>query len=781
MTQTLSHIYEAPEPDLHGSIGLPELALPPRPGLLRRVRFHALVLWGYLYVIEMLLLLVAGLAVLGVIWFLLVPLLVIVLPALRLKLTPPDGLELTSANAPGLLELVERHRRRLKAPRLSGVVLVPEPNAFVCEVPRLGVLGWNRIYLAIGIPYLLALSPEELEGVIVHELAHVARRHVASAAGLRSSLGRWQQLDERLAQRRHWSGRFFRPFLRRYIPRLERSTLAFRRWHEYEADRLAAEAVGAAAVSGLVRVSLLDRHLNESLWDAVFRLADDSAIPPAPYARMRAAARASFASARARTSDLVRQLESDWTHPTLAQRLRAMGVDRIELAGLKPPTASAGDVYAGPGLSELLAFFDERWQAVVEAGWRERHDEAQELRQRLESLGSDEQEERASLTARLNGAGPAEPMFAALLRDDPDNAAAHYWIGRAQLERGDDRGLDALERAVALDLHSTPDATDAAVAFLVDAERPEEADAWRDRNGEYMFRFALADRERSEIRDTDEVEAHGLPDETVRQVVETLRGLKALKRAYLVRKRLAYFQDEAPLWVLGIRVRDRAFRLYRAKNTDGIVDQCLALLEPILGGRFWVVVLEGEYAPLEPRMNAIRGSRLVGRKARTVSLRRSAGVRTVVVAAVVCLAILAAAIRLVEDEATRGARAPVEDVRSAASVPTGVTNWGRRAQAACLAIRGSETVPRNRQAQAAWERAFIEALARAGTTTGSSAAIRLAQTRLGALEEALAFERAGDAKGRNAALRRHDLNLAATRALTALGVPACTTPSRIAG
>lgn len=782
MTQTLSHAYQPPERELYGSIRLPEVELPPRPGFRRRVSFHALVLWGYVYVLGMLLLLVAGLAVLGPLWFLfgIVPLLGVVLPALRLKLPPPEGLKLTSANAPELVELVERHRKRLKARRLSGVVLVEEPAAFVYEVPRLGVLGWNRIYLGIGIPYLLALSAEELEGVIVHELAHVARRHVASAAGLRSSLGRWQQLDARLAERRHWSGRFFRPFLRRYIPRLERSTLAFRRWHEHEADRLAAEAVGGAAATGLVRIALLERHLDESFWDEVFRLADERATPPAPYARMRAAARAPFASARARTAELVRQLESDWTHPTLTQRLRAMGVDRIELPGLKPPTASAGDVYAGQSLAELLASFDHRWQALVEAGWRERHDEAQELRQRLESMGAEEPEERAFLTLRFHGVAAAEPLFAATLRDDPDNAAAHYWIGRAQLERGDERGLEALERAVALDLHSSPDATDAAVSFLVDAERPEEADAWRERNREYLFRLALADQERSQIRESDEVEPHGLPDDTLHEVVETLRGLKPLKRAYLVRKRLADFRDQAPLWILGIRIRERTFRLDRAKNTDAIVDQCLAALEPHLDGHFWVVVLEGEYAPLEPKMNAIRGSRLLGRKARTVGLRRGAGVRTVAVAAVICFAIFAAAIRLVEDEATtRSVDAPAADVQPEA--PDGVSDWAARAQAACLAIRGGETIPRSREAQAAWERAFIEALAQAGTTTGSSAAIRLAQTRLGALEEALAFEQAGDAKGRNAALQRHDRNLAPTRALTALGAPACATPSRVAG
>jgi Zn-dependent protease with chaperone function len=782
MTQTMPHSYRSPESELQGSIPLPEVDLPPRPGLRRRAGLVALVLTGYVYVLGMLLVLALGMLGLGFIWiiFVLVPLLGAVLPALRLKLTPPDGLKLTRANAPDLLELIERHRKRLKAPRLSGVVLVDEPTAFAYEVPRLGVLGWNRIYLGIGAPYLVALSPEELEGVVVHELAHVARRHVASAAGLRSSLGRWQQLDARLEEHRHWSSRFFRPFLRRYIPRLERSTLAFSRWHEYEADRLAAEAVGEAAATGLVRISLLDRHLGEVLWDDVFRLADDVATPPAPYSRMRSAARVPFASPRARLADLVRRVESDWTHPTLAQRLRGMGDDRIELTRLKPPTASAGDVYTGGHLFDLLASLDEAWQGRVESGWRERHDEAQELRQQLDSLGSDERLERAFLTARLHGAAAAEPLFAAILREEPDHAPASYWVGRAQLERGDDRGLGALERAVALDVHATPDATETAVSFLVDAERLEEADEWRDRNGQYLFRIALADHERSQISETDEVEPHGLADETVQQVTATLRGLKTIKRAYLVRKRLAEFEDEAPLWIVGIRVRDRAFRLYRAKDTTGIVDRCLAELEPILGAHFWVVVLEGAYAPLEPRMNAIRGARVVGRKARTVALRRSAGLRTVALAAFVCLALLFAAIRLVEGPAPSSSSAPVEDVESAGSMPTGISDWGKKAQEGCLAIRGGETAPSNRRAQAAWERAFIAALAEAGSTTGSNVAIRLAQTRLAALEEALALEEAGDAAGRDAALRRHDRNLAANRALTALGAPACAAPSRVA-
>ena len=183
------------------------------------------------------------------------------------------------------------------------MLLVEEPTAYVCEVPRLGLLGWNQIYLVLGLPYLLALTPEELEGVVAHELAHVARRHGAGFAGVRGSLMRWQQLDDRLDEHQHWSGKFFRPFLRRYVPRLERATLAVRRWHEYEADRAAAAAAGVdAATNGLLRISLLDKHLDDTLWSEIMRDADLTPHPPAPFSLMRQVVKQEFQHGHARIS-----------------------------------------------------------------------------------------------------------------------------------------------------------------------------------------------------------------------------------------------------------------------------------------------------------------------------------------------------------------------------------------------------------------------------------------------------------------------------------------------
>jgi Zn-dependent protease with chaperone function len=787
MTLTLPQPMERSGPD--GLIRLPDVALPLAPSLGRQARFVSLVLLGYAYVLGMLAFfalvffaLLASGAILAL--FVVGAVFVAVLPALRVRIPRPEGVRLSAANAPLLLDLVERRRRELRASRLSGVLLVEEPTAYVCEIPRLGVLGWNRIYLVLGLPYLLALTPAELEGVVAHELAHVARRHGAGFAGVRGSLVRWQQLDARLDERQHWSGNFFRPFLRRYLPRLEQATLAFRRWHEYEADRAAAAAAGVdAATNGLLRISLLDKHLDETLWDGLMRRAELEPQPPAPFSLMRQAARQELRHGRARLSDLLRHVESDWTHPAPAQRLRAMGVATIQPSRLKPPAATAADVYLEPGLHELIARFDERWRDRIAEVWSDLHEESQMLREQLAELeaGADRSPEGrqrcAALMARVDGPVAARKQFEQLVQEDDQNAVAHYWVGCARLASRDDRGLESLTRAAELDVHATPGAAEAAIQFLIDSDRLEEADAWRVQAGEYALRAAVASDERSRLRPTDRVEPHGLPAETVDLIRQELVSLSRIRRAYLVRKQCSEFSDEEPLWVVGITTRSRPFRLQRQRHVDELIRTVVERLEVFLGASFWVVIIDGVYAPLAPAMNAVPDARIVGRRNRTARLHKRAGVRSVAVAALVVIIATVGLIRLLEGDSAAPTTTYMEPDAVDYVDPLGTSHWATTANATCAAIRAQYKGGADREARRALERKLLHVLSSTeGTPPGSAAVIALAQSRLAGLDQAQAYARAGRPALATAEWRQHDANVGVRRALTALGAPACAAP-----
>src|ERR1041385_6432264 len=100
-----------------------------------------------------------------------------VLKALLIRIPAPKGAPVTRAEAPALFALLDDLRAQLRSVPFHHVLVVPEHNAAVVQVPRLGVLGWSRNYLLLGMPLLEAHSPEEVRAVLAHEFAHLSRAH----------------------------------------------------------------------------------------------------------------------------------------------------------------------------------------------------------------------------------------------------------------------------------------------------------------------------------------------------------------------------------------------------------------------------------------------------------------------------------------------------------------------------------------------------------------------------------------------------------------------------
>lgn len=80
--------------------------------------------------------------------------------------SPPHGL-VTRAQCPALFVLIDRITQALKANPLAGVAITPDFNA------SYRICGWRQApYMELGLPLLLALSPQERVALIAHELSH---------------------------------------------------------------------------------------------------------------------------------------------------------------------------------------------------------------------------------------------------------------------------------------------------------------------------------------------------------------------------------------------------------------------------------------------------------------------------------------------------------------------------------------------------------------------------------------------------------------------------------
>jgi len=156
----------------------------------RRVFGLAALGYGYLLFVVLLLLVLCALAAISVRYLraagvklviILGALLLAILRSLWIKWEPPEGERVTRNTAPELFQLLDELQRRLRTPPVHEVLVTSELNAGVMQVPRLGLFGWHRNYLLVGLPLMKGLTLEQFKSVLAHELGHLSRGHARSA------------------------------------------------------------------------------------------------------------------------------------------------------------------------------------------------------------------------------------------------------------------------------------------------------------------------------------------------------------------------------------------------------------------------------------------------------------------------------------------------------------------------------------------------------------------------------------------------------------------------
>ena len=111
----------------------------------------------------------------------------VVAGAMWVSLDVPKGQRIANSEAPELFALIDKLRRSLGAPRFHHVLITDDFNAAVVQIPRLGLLGWYRNTLLIGLPLMKALNRQQLAAVLAHKFGHLAGGH--------GRLGNWISLD----------------------------------------------------------------------------------------------------------------------------------------------------------------------------------------------------------------------------------------------------------------------------------------------------------------------------------------------------------------------------------------------------------------------------------------------------------------------------------------------------------------------------------------------------------------------------------------------------------
>ena len=490
----------------------------------------------------------------------------LILRALWVRLSPPEGLPLERQDAAGLFAEVDRLQTALRTPRVHQVLLTSDFNASMSQIPRLGVFGWHKNYLTLGLPLMQALSPAGFRAVLAHELGHLSGAHGRFGAWIYRVRQTWAQLLEQFEKHAHGGSAVFKRFFQWYAPCFGAYSFVLARTHEYEADRLAAQAEGKrTAAQTLVDVAMAGDFLARDFWPSFFQRASSQPQPGNAFhelGRVIGGAWRETASERLERV-LKEETEVQDSHPCLRDRIAALG----EEPALPEPLAgeSAADHYFGPVLPKLIERLEQEWSAGIAPAWQERYEEAQQQRERLaaleekspgEPLDAGEALERALLTESLSGDEAALPLYRAVLEIEPENATASFHLGRLLLDREDPEGAERIEAAMARDEDFTLPGLQMLAAFWHSRGEEERARAFWEQAQSEIFQLQEGRKERDVLRNADPVLEHGLPSEAVSALADQLRQIPEVAAAYLVRK-ATRFLPEQPLYVLAVRYKAR--------------------------------------------------------------------------------------------------------------------------------------------------------------------------------------------------------------------------------
>ncbi|MFN8059925.1 MAG: M48 family metallopeptidase [Vicinamibacterales bacterium] len=509
-----------------------------------------------------------------------------VLRACWVRMPEPNGHAVTPTDAPRLFARLEDLRARGQAPRIHRVLVTPDLNAAIVQVARFGVVGRSRNVLLVGLPLLHALALDEFESVLAHECGHLVGHHGRIAGWIYRLRSTWDRLLSTFTERPSLGSLLFVPFFRWYAPFFSAYSFVWARINEYDADKHAASTIGADATArALVRAHLAARLAEERFWRDLRQQGVAAAAPPTDaISRLCAVVRTPLppADARAWTLEAMRvNTDYDETHPCLAARVRALGLDPAALVGLGSASGpSAVDALMGEAASRLSTTFDAEWSRAEDVSWQLRHQSAIDARARRAELeavaapSADELWERVALTVELEGTAAAVPTARRLLEFQPDHARARYFLGCVQLDAQDDAGVTFVEEAVRLDRHLTLLGYDVLFNYFWRQGDVIKAERYRTLRDGHLDVLEQAESERRELNGRARCLPHGLPASVLRSVRAALERCEHLHEAYLVRRDVRTC-PEWPCYVLAVAPKRRIIESQLARDRD-VLQQALA-------------------------------------------------------------------------------------------------------------------------------------------------------------------------------------------------------------
>ncbi len=534
--------------------------------------------------------------------------------ALFFRLPKPQGVLLNKREVPELYNLINKIRKATRCPKIHHIMLNSEFNAFISERPSIGMFGWYRRYLVIGMPLLLTLTEDELKGVIAHECGHLSKAHGKSSVKIYRSRAVWEKIAKEFDKENSKGSFLVDGFIKRYLPALNSIYFSASKQHEYEADKISLAVVDKQTFSNaLLKVSLYSSLIENKFWsememlnrdisnpvdDVFFRL-ENEAAKPIPE---------EIINTYVDNSMTYYSLPCS-THPSYIERMGALGAGRpvispAETNGLRKILKDKAD--------SILRLCSKDWSTRASEGWTKYYGQTAETKNRLgeleqkrasQELNADELLERAFIIERLEGTDKALEAFKAVKEIYPDDIAAEYNIGRLLTYKGSEEGVEVLCNVMEKDYQAIPDCCYNIVNYYCYKDQKDLASEYYRYAVKFMETSEHVKGERNTLLKNDKFIPHDLSMETLQKIREHLIKYKQIKKAYVAIKHIQ-MSYQFPVYIIGIK-----YKALSKKKRKKIQNE-LANIN-FLPWDCWIVGLNGENIEIEYNMDQVMDARIV--------------------------------------------------------------------------------------------------------------------------------------------------------------------------
>ncbi|MEZ4489563.1 MAG: M48 family metalloprotease [Cyanobacteriota/Melainabacteria group bacterium] len=484
-----------------------------------------------------------------------------------IKTPPPAGIKLKKKDYPKVYEIVEEIRSGINAPPVHQIQLIPDFNASVMQRPRLGLLGWQKNYLMLGIQLLKTCSYDEIRSILAHELGHLAEGHSAKDAWIYRVQGVWYQLMQNLHNDQSIATVIFTRFFDWYVPLLDSYTFPYRREQEESADELSVKLVGPElAANTFLSMDLKSHYLEKYYWENVGERYS-SPEPPAVYEGMTEALK---------NGKIEKHDAEIWLHESLkvetgyedshpCTRDRVATILKIkpeevkdyahsvidELCRIENPAFDQLFPVKGKDLCEAL---DNEYKEFYKEYWLERHQSYNEAKKELEDLltkkteGEISEEEAATCAYTsliVHGFAKSRDLFKEALDRNPEDATLRRTYGQQLLDNKDPDCVGYLEAAMKLDRQMQYECGQMLYGFFKSKDDEDRAKHYEEMVIDWIEESIQRQKEVSDVKKDDIIFEHDLKDEVTAAIAEVISQFVEVKVAYLVRKQVKFFPERS--------------------------------------------------------------------------------------------------------------------------------------------------------------------------------------------------------------------------------------------